>query len=148
MHPLTSQSPVLQPPARVVPAELLTALREQLSQHPQIRFALLFGSLARGEARPESDLDLAVSADVPLDAANLARLIEALAEATGRPVDLVDLACVGEPLLGQILTHGMRVLGSDAQHAALISRHVFNVADFVPYQRRIWAEQRQRWIGR
>ena len=55
-------------------------------------------------------------------------LISALAETTGRPVDLVDLQSVGEPLLGQILRHGKRLLGSDTQYANLIRRHLFDQA--------------------
>lgn len=148
MQPPTSPAPVLQQPARVVPAELLTALREQLSQHPQIRFAMLFGSQARGIARAESDVDLAVSAGRPLSVAEITALIGDLGNATGRPVDLIDLATVGEPLLGQILNHGVRLLGDSAQQAAWLTRHLIEVADFVPLQQRILEARRWKWIGR
>lgn len=103
---------------------------------------------ARDTARAESDVDLAVSAGRPLSAAEIMALIGDLGDATGRPVDLIDLATAGEPLLGQILTHGARLLGDSTQEAAWLTRHLIDVADFVPYQRRIWAERRQRWIGR
>ena len=49
-------------------------------------------------------------------------LIHALAARTGRPVDLIDLHTVGQPLLGQIVRHGRRVLGSASAHSQLISR--------------------------
>ncbi len=65
----------------------------------------------------------------------------ALAECTGRPVDLIDLQTTGEPLLGQILKHGKRLLGEDALYAELIKRHVFAEADFMPYYRRILMER-------
>lgn len=148
MQPPISPSPVLQQPARVVPAELLTALREQLSRHPQIRFAMLFGSQARGIARAESDVDLAVSAGRPLGAAEIMALIGDLGAATGCAVDLIDLAVVGEPLLGQILNHGVRLLGDSAQQAAWLTRHLIEVADFVPLQERILDTRRRQWIGR
>lgn len=53
-----------------------------------------------------------------------------------------------EPLLGQILTHGRRVVGSDAERAELIRRHLFDVADFLPYVERMLHERRRAWIGR
>jgi hypothetical protein len=66
----------------------------------------------------------------------------------GRPIDLVDIHAIGEPLLGQILKHGKRILGSDTHYANLIRRHLFDVADFLPYRNRILAERRQAWIGK
>lgn len=74
-------------------------------------------------------------------------LTQALAEQTGRPVDLVDLAAVTEPLLGQVVQHGRRLLGSDTQFAQLISRHLIEQADFMPYRNRVLAERRMAWIG-
>jgi predicted nucleotidyltransferase len=124
-----------------------TRLRDLLEGQPGIRQALVFGSVASGDAGPGSDLDIAVEANHPLDAAEKARLIEVLAAATGRPVDLIDLKTVGEPLLGQILKHGQRILGSNADHAALIRRHVFNSEDFQPYIDRMLLERRRAWIG-
>ncbi len=119
-----------------------------LSGFPRLRAAYLFGSLASGKARPDSDLDIAVLAAGPLGPEEKLALIGALAALTGRPVDLVDLATVGEPLLGQVLLHGRRLLGSDLEHARLIRRHVFEQADFVPYRNRILAERRRAWIGK
>lgn len=41
------------------------------------------------------------------------------------------------------------LFGSQATgHAALLSRHLFDAADFLPYRNRILAERRQAWIGR
>jgi predicted nucleotidyltransferase len=62
-----------------------------LDRHPNIGVALIFGSLARNAANAGSDLDLAVAGRRPLDATEKVRLIEELALATGRPVDLIDL---------------------------------------------------------
>ena len=123
-------------------------VRDVLSSQGQIRQAIIFGSTAFGTQHRDSDLDLAVSAERPLTAAEKTTLIAALAVATGRPVDLVDLQTVGEPLLGQILRHGKRILGTDSEYAALIRRHVFDQADFSPYRDRILAERRRAWIGR
>lgn len=121
-------------------------LRKVLVCHPHIELAILFGSLAADKARPDSDLDIAVASTIPLDARKKIALISDLAEALGRSVDLVDLAHVGEPLLGQILRHGRRILGGDERYARLLSKHVFDMADFMPYRRRILAERRNAWI--
>ena len=125
----------------------LPLLRKVLQAHPYIRQALVFGSVATGRARRDSDLDIAAEADRPLDPAQKTQLIEALAVATGRPVDLIDLKTAGGPLLGRILAQGQCILGSDADYAELVRRHVFDAEDFQPYIDRMLRERRQAWIG-
>jgi len=129
-------------------SELASTLRETLTEHGGVRLAILFGSQAAGRATTHSDLDLAVQTSAPLAAADKIALIEKLAQATGLPIDLIDLKHAGEPLLGQILKHGVRLLGSDETYAALLTRHVFDAADFLPYRNRILSERRLAWIGK
>lgn len=124
-----------------------TPILDVLHRHAEIDMAILFGSVATGRATRDSDLDLAVSAKHPLDAEQKLSLIADLAEATGRPVDLIDLHHVGEPLLAQILKHGQRLLGSNENYARLLTRHLLDEADFMPYYRRVLAERRQAWTG-
>lgn len=119
-----------------------------MARHPRVELAILFGSMASGTARPDSDIDLAVGSDTPLSQNEKAALIADLAESLGRPVDLIDLGTIGEPLLGQVLRHGRRLIGSDEHFAGLLSRHLFEMADFFPYRSRILTERRQAWIGR
>ena len=69
-------------------------LRALLAGFPQVELAVLFGSLAQGHSRPGSDIDIAVAAHQTLSATETIALVEALAECTGRPVDLVDNAWV------------------------------------------------------
>ncbi|WP_374090230.1 nucleotidyltransferase family protein [Methylomicrobium lacus] len=128
--------------------ELKQALQAVLAKQEGVRLAILFGSLASGTARAESDLDVAVDAGHPLDAAEKMQLIGDLAAATGRPIDLVDLQFVGEPLLGQILRHGKRLIGNDTRYGDLIRKHLFEQADFMPYRNRILADRRKAWIGK
>lgn len=90
---------------------------------------------------------MAVQTGAALSAQERIALIDAIAEATSRPVDLVDLNAVGEPLLGQILKYGQRLLGSDTDYAGSLSRHLFDAADIVPYLDRILRERRRKWIG-
>lgn len=119
-------------------------LREVLMRFP----ALVFGSVAEGRQRTDSDLDIVVAAKQALTAVEKMNIIAALAEQTGRPVDLIDLKVVAEPLLGQIVRHGRRLLGSDGAYRQLISRHLIEQADFMPHRNRVLAERRAAWIGK
>lgn len=127
-----------------MPASPLAA---RLAEYGDFRLALLFGSLATGRATPDSDLDLAIDAGQPLSPERRMHIIGDLAAMTGRPVDLIDLHQAGEPLLGQILRHGKRLLGTDEAYAAWLSRHLLDEADFMPYHRRIIDARRSAWIG-
>lgn len=105
-------------------------VRAVLTAHGGVRLAILFGSLAAGKGRPDSDVDLTIDAGHVLKVETKMTLIGKLAEATGRPIDLIDLRSVGEPLLGQIIKHGKRLFGEDAIYAELIKRHLFDEAGF------------------
>ena len=123
-------------------------LLDVLAHFPTLVLALVFGSVAQGRQRADSDLDIAVAANRALTAAEKMDIIAALAERTGRPIDLIDLKMVAEPLLGQIVRHGRRLFGSDKAYGQLISRHLFEQADFMPYRSRVLAERRAAWIGK
>ncbi|QFY88703.1 nucleotidyltransferase domain-containing protein [Magnetovirga frankeli] len=124
------------------------SLRKVLEKFPEITLAMLFGSVAQGTATASSDLDIAVAARHHLSAEQKMALITALADHTGRPIDLIDLNSIGQPLLSQIVMHGRRVLGSAAAHGELISRHLVEMADFMPLLNRILKERREAWIGK
>ena len=134
--------------ATTVETKIDDEIRGVLSRFSSIHLAIVFGSVASGHARPDSDLDLAVLGKTPLSANEKIELIAALAQQVGRPIDLVDLYAAPEPLLGQILCHGRRILGTDVMFATLLSRHLIDQADFAPIQNRILAERRMAWIGK
>ena len=123
-------------------------LKKILARFATIDLAIVFGSVAKNQAGAESDLDIAINTQTPLSVKEKIEIISALAEATGRPIDLVDLREVGEPLLGQIVQHGQMIIGSPTQKAALLSKHLMDAADFSPYQTRILAERRNAWINK
>ena len=125
-----------------------TILADVVAQQPQLSLAIIFGSIAAGTHTPESDLDLAIDVGHAMTAEEKALLIGKLAERTGRPIDLVDLRRVGEPLLGQILRHGIRIFGTDTQWARLLVKHLFDAADFLPYRDRLLKERREAWIAK
>ena len=123
-------------------------LKDILSRHPSVEMACLFGSLAAGQGRMGSDLDLAVATANPLTPQTKIELIEDLAVSIGRPVDLIDLTQAHGPLLHQIVTRGRMLVCHDrTQYAELLRRLAYDEADVMPYYRRILAERRQAWIG-
>jgi len=93
------------------------SIRRVLLEGPPLQLAILFGSQARGGARPDSDLDLAI---LPVDRALRLReengLVAALEHATGLHVDLVRLDRATPTLRWRIARDGI-VLLSDPAHA-------------------------------
>ncbi len=127
------------------PAEI-DAVTHIVKRYPGLKLAIVFGSVATGTAHHDSDLDLAVWFDTPVQTNLRKDLIETLAVELGRPVDLIDLATAGQPLLGEILSKGKRIAGSDAAYGALISKNLFDRTDFLPYRRRILDQRRKAWL--
>ncbi len=125
-----------------------SAVTAVLDRFPNISFAIIFKSVAYGRPRIDSDLDIAVAATRKLEVSEKIALTQALAEATGRPIDLLDLATVTELLLGQILQYGRRLLGTDTQFSNLIYRRLVDEADFRPTQRKVLTERFAIWLGK
>jgi uncharacterized protein len=94
------------------------SIRQVLRAGPPLRLAILFGTRARGTARPDSDLDLAI---IPVDAALSLRdenlLVANLERATGVEVDLVRLDRATPALRWRIARDGI-VLLSNPPHLA------------------------------
>lgn len=121
-------------------------LAKTLESEGDIQLAVVFGSVASDSAGQDSDLDIAVDAGKPLGSERRMALIDKLARKTGRPVDLIDLQQVGEPLLGEIISGGTRILGSNEAWARLVSRHLIDQADFLPLRNRMLEERRKAWL--
>jgi hypothetical protein len=101
----------------VATSEIEDQLREALSRAPAaVVCAYLFGSVARGEARPQSDIDVAVLFEKPpaprLDAGPL-DLEGALERALGRRVQVVVLNGSPADLVHRVLRDGRVVLDRD-----------------------------------
>ncbi len=125
-------------------SEISDTLRSLLSEIPGLELAFLFGSHATGRARPDSDIDLAVLFAKPISAELKLALTELVAAEFSCAVDFVDLFDAPEPITGEVL-QGIRLLGNDSAYAKLLTRHVMNVADFLPLRQRILDERRAAW---
>jgi predicted nucleotidyltransferase len=114
---------------------------EVLAGFPEVRLALLFGSEARGTARRDSDIDVAVEAPVAL----LAQVGAALSSRLGAEVDVVRLETAGIPLLEALISDGIVLHEAKPGAGALWrSRVLTQLETDRPWYRR----QRDAWIQR
>jgi len=122
-------------------SQIVYALRSVAS----LELAVLFGSVARDEADTSSDLDVAVRYAKALDAEQKLTLIEALADVSGRPIDLIDLRVAGPIVAREALTSGKRIFGTDEIWASQTARTLVDYADFAPLIERTLRERREAW---
>ena len=87
-------------------AERMTPI---LRRHGVVR-AGLFGSVARGEAGPQSDLDLLVEFDRQTSLLDRAGLKLELEDALGRTVDVVHYRSLYEPIRERVLAEELLIL--------------------------------------
>jgi predicted nucleotidyltransferase len=132
------------------PLELLDRLRALLSGCPAVLEAYLFGSVARDEAQPHSDVDIAVFVEPSVldragfgyDAELGAKLQQALARSD---VDVVLLNHAGPVLYHRVLRDGTRIFSRDL--AATTTREgnaLSRYCDYLPTLRKIEALHRKR----
>ena len=75
-----------------------------------VRSLALFGSVVRGEARPDSDVDILVKFSKPVGLFEFIRLKHRLEEILGRSVDLVTRAALKPQLRDRILEECVNAL--------------------------------------
>jgi predicted nucleotidyltransferase len=80
-----------------------------------LRLLYLFGSQASGDARPDSDWDIAFLADGELDNVSRWHIAEELAAELGQDVDLVDLKGASTVLKMQIVQNGRLLYGASLE---------------------------------
>jgi len=100
---------------------LLSALREALRTEPAVSMAVLFGSRARGDEHPASDVDLLVALR---DGGGVKGLEARLSRRLGMSVQVVTLeGAEGVPrLLAEIIREGRILIDRDDQWSALTAR--------------------------
>jgi predicted nucleotidyltransferase len=117
----------------VTPDQIRTQLAAVLAGHAEIELAMLFGSRARGDARPGSDVDIAVVGRA-IDTLGLA---DELGRALGAPVDVVDVS--DNPpiaLLLAVLRDGRRLHeGRPGAHGRFLSHSLMDLETDLPAYR-------------
>jgi predicted nucleotidyltransferase len=139
---------VRHPEVVVAASKLVDELARALATRPEICEAYLFGSQARGDAQPHSDVDVAVYIDptAPLNAGFgidceiAADLMKALHT---NDVDVVLLNRAGPLLYHRVLRDGIRVLARDLvaatrREAMALSRY----CDYLPQLAKIQDAER------
>ena len=119
----------------------LQVIREFFRGRTDVRLALVFGSRARGAARPTSDVDVAVHGP----GVDLLGLAADLSKATGLEVDVVDVEDAGVPLLARIVGEGALV--HEARPGASARWRAQALADLetdAPW----FARMREAWLTR
>lgn len=105
---------------------------------------MLFGSVADRREGAESDVDLGLLDDGPLDMDAILEIVGSVGDVTGRMVDIVDLHDVPQPISGYVL-RGKRLLGSDECFANLYTRHLIEREDFGRLRERMMTERVEAW---
>jgi predicted nucleotidyltransferase len=96
------------PTVAIDPAEVARAVEEVF---PEALGVWIYGSFADGSARKDSDLDIAILPDRPLDGWDI--LERAVDVRVGRDIDLVDLSVVSDLLQYEATARGVRVAARD-----------------------------------
>lgn len=125
-------------------------IRRVLEANPEVRLAYVFGSVARGQARPRSDADVAVLFATEPSFEAFDRLVAELERATGRRVDLIDLRRAPPLLVHEVLSSGKLIVCREAgERGAFEARAVLRFLDTAHLRRiqhaylREWAEARR-----
>jgi predicted nucleotidyltransferase len=91
-----------------------TAVAEICAALPHTIAIYRFGSSVNGTPGPESDLDLAVLPEAPLDPRVRFDLQERLAMALRQPIDLVDLRAASPVMAIQVIANGLLLYDGDS----------------------------------
>jgi uncharacterized protein len=92
--------------------------RHQTDLHQRgVKSLAVFGSLARDEATPASDIDVLVEFDRPVGLFDFIRLKLYLEELTGRRVDLVTPDALRPAMRAEILSEAIRVAWAQLENA-------------------------------
>jgi predicted nucleotidyltransferase len=89
--------------------DLLDRLRERAASLPEVRLAVLFGSMARGQGRKDSDVDLGLLLK-PVSRRERLHVEAELARAAGREVDFINLDEAPPLLRFEITRDGVVIL--------------------------------------
>lgn len=139
---MTYAAAMIQTPATPDLSAVRAVVRRAL---PGLRLLYVFGSRARGDARPDSDLDLAVLADGAIDPLRLHELRLTLGAQLDCDVDLVDLDRASTVLKLEVIRDGIVLeQQSPQQTLAFEARVLSEHAELLDATRALREDIRQR----
>lgn len=91
-------------------AEIEVCIKELVRRY-HAEYALLFGSYARGDATPESDVDVVVIGGANFKKMNIFAFAEDLRAMTGKAVDAFEICEIdkGTPFYDAVMREGKRI---------------------------------------
>jgi predicted nucleotidyltransferase len=114
---------------------LIEPIQRVAESHPDVRAVYIFGSQSKGDARPDSDVDLGILYRTPQALSTTLRLGLELERTTGRNVDLVDAARAGAFLALEIV-RGERIFCRAPAETDVFELYVLRRAgDLLPFER-------------
>ena len=95
----------------VLSIDEITNIVRLLLQKYHAEYALLFGSYARGEATPESDIDIIIVGGERFTPRNIFALAEDLRELSGRSADVFEIREInhGTPFYETVMKEGIKI---------------------------------------
>lgn len=125
-----------------MPGYVLENVGRVATSHPDVRAVYLFGSQAKGDARPDSDLDFGVLFKTSQPLATTLKLEQELERAFGCKVDLVDAGHAAAFLALEIV-RGERIFCRESTETDMFELYVLRRAgDLLPFER-----ERQALLG-
>jgi len=118
-------------------APLIDQLAQTLSQRlPGLVAIYRFGSFGTPNERPDSDIDLGVQADHPLDPVALFHLAGELATLAGRDVDLVDMINCSTVMRARIVATGEVIYCRDTYRCKAFATTAYSRYAYLNEERR------------
>ncbi|MGM0601032.1 MAG: type VII toxin-antitoxin system MntA family adenylyltransferase antitoxin [Candidatus Rifleibacteriota bacterium] len=122
--------------------KIVNQIKKVLENEKSLCLAILYGSYANGKVHPQSDVDIAVLYDYPLNAPQKNDLLCKLGDKLHKEIDLTDLYNLNGTILQQILCKGRLVIEKQpSKYENLVKRMIYNQADMMPLVQR---EQKNR----
>jgi predicted nucleotidyltransferase len=119
-----------------------------LAEDPELLLAMVFGSMADGSQRSDSDIDVAVYARHQMDPRKRQQLADEIAVATGRTVDLIDLRNVDGALLRRILDRGQIVFSKEPSTLGILTEGLLDWQEnFEPQLNELLATRLRRFTS-
>jgi len=118
-----------------------------LANNPDLLLVVIFGSIANDSQRPDSDIDVAFFPKKRFSSRQRQQLVDQIACAIGRTVDLVDLSDVDGALLRQILHSGRVIFSKQPGITGILSERLLAwQEDFEPQLNALLESRLQRFI--
>ena len=116
--------------------EIQEIIKGVLECLPSVEGIYIYGSMARGEGRPDSDVDIAVVQLEPVKPDQALILRSNLGVLLGRDIDILDLRRASTEIAYQVVGDGACVWGADNENVALYENSIMSMYANLQNERR------------